>query len=352
MPDARLPGAGRFAWAARLLPAADGAGSCWYDCEATDDAVAVVVGQLGGAAGVGPAQQARRTLLARLVETRSPWAVLEGAAGVAGRQLVEGGGTVLCAVLDLGGAVRWAAIGPARPLVIEPDCAARPLAGGQVSTSGPAAGTEEPAGAGTTLVLCSAGSIVGERLATASRHDLGPKPLARSLAAQLRADATVRASGAALIVVRLVPPPLAGRLPADPRSVPAVRRALTAWGERAGLAEDSVADLELTVSEAVTNAVEHAYRDSRPGEFDYSVWWAGDGGVWVEVRDYGRWRPPPADRGYRGRGLAVISTLTTDVVLEPTSTGTRIAFTMPGQAPPPDGADPVDSAMAPDEVQP
>jgi anti-sigma regulatory factor (Ser/Thr protein kinase) len=43
---------------------------------------------------------------------------------------------------------------------------------------------------------------------------------------------------------------------------------------------------------------------------------AGDGAVDVVVRDEGRWRPPPADSGSRGRGLALIRRLATDVEVE------------------------------------
>jgi anti-sigma regulatory factor (Ser/Thr protein kinase) len=80
---------------------------------------------------------------------------------------------------------------------------------------------------------------------------------------------------------------------ADPRVLPAVRRAVREWGALAGLAEETVEDLQLLVSEAASNSVEHAYRDIEPGEFELSVGLGPEGGVRVVVRDSGRWRPPP-----------------------------------------------------------
>ena len=121
---------------------------------------------------------------------------------------------------------------------------------------------------------------------------------------------------------------------ADPRVLPAVRRAVREWGALAGLAEETVEDLRLLVSEAASNSVEHAYRDIEPGEFELSVGLGAEGGVRVVVRDSGRWRPPPADPGHRGRGPALIDALGEDVALDAGDAGTRIAFTVSGGAAP------------------
>ena len=110
----------------------------------------------------------------------------------------------------------------------------------------------------------------------------------------------------------------------------AVRRAVREWGGLAGLADEVVEDLELLVTEAASNSVEHAYRNGEPGVFELSMLLGPDGAVRVRVRDFGRWHPPPADPGYRGRGLAVIDTLGRDVALHAGPTGTRIAFTVDG----------------------
>jgi anti-anti-sigma factor len=51
----------------------------------------------------------------------------------------------------------------------------------------------------------------------------------------------------------------------------------------------------------------------------------------VEVVDTGTWRPPPADRGFRGRGLELISALAQDVEIvhgadTASGSGTRVRF--------------------------
>jgi hypothetical protein len=53
------------------------------------------------------------------------------------------------------------------------------------------------------------------------------------------------------------------------------------------------------------------------------------------VRDFGRWRPElPGNRG-RGRGLAIIREIATDVVVDATADGTHVQFRLPAPAPDP-----------------
>jgi anti-anti-sigma factor len=87
--------------------------------------------------------------------------------------------------------------------------------------------------------------------------------------------------------------------------------------------------------EAAANVVEHAYATtSEPGEFTYQLTRRGDGGIDVEVRDFGRWRPEPSGNRHRGRGLVIIREIATDVVVEPSPAGTQVRFRLP--PPPPD----------------
>lgn len=61
--------------------------------------------------------------------------------------------------------------------------------------------------------------------------------------------------------------------------------------------------------------MEHAYPFSgSPGRVRVEVAAETDGGIRVAVADGGTWRPVPADRGFRGRGLDLIAALTEDVV--------------------------------------
>lgn len=73
------------------------------------------------------------------------------------------------------------------------------------------------------------------------------------------------------------------RLPAVPASVPEARHAVRAALESSGVA---VADVELAVSEAVTNVVHHGYRDGRAGAVEVAIA-SSDVGVEVVVRDRG-----------------------------------------------------------------
>lgn len=118
---------------------------------------------------------------------------------------------------------------------------------------------------------------------------------------------------------------------------------MRAWTRAAALPAALGEDLQLTLGEAAANAVEHAYASTgEPGEFAYRLTHRGDGAIDVEVRDFGRWRPEPANNSHRGRGLALIRELATDVVIGPGPSGTRVRFRL--LAPPP--ASPEPSAQA------
>jgi anti-anti-sigma factor len=122
------------------------------------------------------------------------------------------------------------------------------------------------------------------------------------------------------------------RLRAKPTSLAVLRRTVARWASAAALPEEQSYDLQLGLGEAAANAIEHAYRGAEPGEVSCRLDRAESGDVHVEVRDEGSWRPP-ADPGYRGRGLSVITSVGTDVALDHDGPGTRVRFTVP--APPP-----------------
>jgi anti-anti-sigma factor len=171
-------------------------------------------------------------------------------------------------------------------------------------------------------------------LDVAVRHAASdPVRLTGRLLADVLAD-TDQPDDVAVIAARLLPAPLSARLPADPAVLAGVRRAVTAWSTATGLTADTVDDLQLALGEALANAVEHAYSGGVAGECEYTVARAADGSVHVEVVDTGTWRPPSADRGFRGRGLELISALAQDVEVAhgpdgpdgPAAAGTRVRF--------------------------
>ncbi|GAA4875336.1 ATP-binding protein [Actinomycetospora straminea] len=93
--------------------------------------------------------------------------------------------------------------------------------------------------------------------------------------------------------------------------------------------DDTVDNLTLAVSEALENAVEHAYADrDEPGTMSLV---AGrdpaDAHVLVvTVSDSGRWRPPVERPSYRGRGLAMIEELVDGYTVDPGPGGTTVTL--------------------------
>jgi anti-sigma regulatory factor (Ser/Thr protein kinase) len=147
-------------------------------------------------------------------------------------------------------------------------------------------------------------------------------------AASRSADELVtRLAGAALrggVNVDSTFAPLAcARILGGPGHLVEVRHQLEHWAANAGLRASTVADLVLAAYEALANAAEHAY-PSRDGPVDLVAARTTDGRVLVIVSDYGRWRPPPADPGFRGRGLQMITALTRRVQVQPGPHGTTV----------------------------
>jgi serine phosphatase RsbU (regulator of sigma subunit)/GAF domain-containing protein/anti-sigma regulatory factor (Ser/Thr protein kinase) len=85
--------------------------------------------------------------------------------------------------------------------------------------------------------------------------------------------------------------------------------------------------LVLAVGEACANAIEHAYVDAAPGLIEVAVDQHASGMLAVTVRDFGRWRPEARDEpASRGRGLAIMRSLTTDFAYESAAHGATVKF--------------------------
>jgi PAS domain S-box-containing protein len=349
---AQLPALERLALAAHYLPGAEGtqAGGDWYDVvELADHRVAIAVGDV---VGQGPAAaavmgQLRSALSAAVLQGCGPAEALELLDRFAARLPGALASTAACLVVDgTAGTVRWARAGHPPALLVTPDGAQLLDGAGSGAVLGAPGRRPYTEGTveitpGATLLLYTDGLVErrGEVLddglervrAAAARHAAAdPVGLTGRLLAEVLADAD-QPDDVALIAARLLPEPLSARLPADPRRLSAVRRAVTAWTAAAGLPDDTAEDLQLALGEALANAVEHAYAAAADeGECSYRVAREADGSVRVEVCDSGLWRPPPADRGYRGRGLELISALATDVevVHVPEVAGTIVRFRM------------------------
>lgn len=346
---AELPILDGLALAARYVPAVRDtqAGGDWYDVLAlTGGRVALAVGDV---VGHGPAAaavmgQLRSVLSSHLLNGHGPATALERLDHFARRIPGALGSTAACLVLDTTtGEVRWAAAGHLPPLIVDASGAHYPL-GGEGTLLGlaerpPYREARTAVAPGSTVVLYTdglverRGEVVDDGLdrlaAVAGRNShRGPDALAQALLQQAT-ETTGTSDDIALVAARVLPAPLDLRLPARPATLTALRRTVEEWAETAGLAEEVLDDLQLAVGEAATNAVEHAHRDLDPGEFTCRVGRTGDGGIAVEIRDFGRWHPPGPDRGHRGRGLTVIDELAGKVRLTSSPSGTTISFHLP-----------------------
>lgn len=119
---------------------------------------------------------------------------------------------------------------------------------------------------------------------------------------------------------------LALEFPAQSRQVAAVRHQVASWLDDAGLDDDSAANLVLAVSEAVSNAVEHAYQGPMTGLVQVRAEVSADGSICIAVTDRGRWRVRPATLSSRGRGLLLMRENVDQVIVDRAPTGTTVTL--------------------------
>lgn len=130
-----------------------------------------------------------------------------------------------------------------------------------------------------------------------------------------------------------VPPLICLGLGGDVSQLTYLRAGVKSWARGAGMSADDTDDLVLATYEALTNAAEHAYA----GEawiVDLVAARTADARVVVSVRDRGRWRPPPSDPGFRGRGMAMMRSLAHEIDVRPGDDGTAVLmwWTLPAAA--------------------
>jgi anti-sigma regulatory factor (Ser/Thr protein kinase) len=135
----------------------------------------------------------------------------------------------------------------------------------------------------------------------------------------------------AIVVYRRAPSTLVVDDEASPHRLSHVRHRLAAWLHANGISEPLSNDIVLVVNEACSNCVEHAYRGTHAERMRIEAHARGDH-VRICVADSGSWKTPPADPGTRGRGLALIRTVSDHVKVEGTDEGTTIemTFLLPG----------------------
>ena len=326
--------------AARYLPASDDVGGDWYDVfELARGRLGVAIGDVVGH-GVRAAAlmgQLRTALHAYAMQDYGPARTLELVDRYVQSMPDYAMATAAYAVLEPAtGEVQIASAGHLPPVVVGDS-------GGRVVEMTPSA----PLGAfsygrvqeheltlapGETLVLYTDGlverpgtplTISMEKLAAVvggatSVDDLCRRALERMVApGPLRDDVAIVA-----IQNTEIGNDLNLSLPADPKVLAEIRHLLRRWLRHHGANDAQTLEITLAVSEACTNAIEHAYSPA-PAHFTLTAS-AGEGRLTFVVKDVGHWRPP---RGQdRGRGLTIIRAAMDDVEVNSSETGTEIVM--------------------------
>jgi serine/threonine-protein kinase RsbW len=122
-------------------------------------------------------------------------------------------------------------------------------------------------------------------------------------------------------------------VPAKPEFLLLARLAATSVGRSAGASEETIADLKLAVTEAVANAVRHAYPEDSPGRVTVQLT-AADGRLEIAVSDQGRGLAGASlsteggELAESGMGLSIIRAVAdeVDIGAGPDGRGTRVRF--------------------------
>jgi serine/threonine-protein kinase RsbW len=118
-------------------------------------------------------------------------------------------------------------------------------------------------------------------------------------------------------------------VPSTAENIPLVRHAVAGFLDGHALSDELASDVLLAVTEACTNVVQHAYRDSPPsgGEIEVSAEYISSE-LTIAVRDRGLGFAPRVDSPGLGLGLPVIAALTRNVEIRPLPpSGTEVVMT-------------------------
>ena len=335
----RVPDLPGVEFAARYLPGGEGlqVGGDWFEVvELPDGRLAAAVGDVVGsgvkaAAAMGQLRTAMRALaLEGLGSARLLDRLGELAIGL-GHEF----STAFTFVFDPAtGMLRYASAGHPPALVVRRGGGTLLLEGATSTPLGVEPGTAYPEAVfaldeGDAVVLYTDGLV--ERRGESLDVGLGRLREAAAAGGTAReiADRLVRSlmprgrqDDVAVLALRFVERPRRFELALPPAaaSVGAFRSAFAEWLEDCGVRGDDALDVTLAVSEACSNAVEHAGPAS--GEIVLiAARWTDE--VAVAVRDGGRWRPPSL-RPDRGRGLRILRTVMDSIDVRRRAGGTEV----------------------------
>jgi anti-sigma regulatory factor (Ser/Thr protein kinase) len=118
------------------------------------------------------------------------------------------------------------------------------------------------------------------------------------------------------------PNPVVVRLPALPEGVSEARHRVADFAGGLGV---RTADIEVAVTEAVANAVEHGFRGIQPGEIELRLELLVPDTLLVSVTDDGIGMSPDPDAHGLGLGLALIGRLSSGFEVRPNADhGTQV----------------------------
>lgn len=134
------------------------------------------------------------------------------------------------------------------------------------------------------------------------------------------------------------------RMDARPENLVLARLALGGIVARSAFDEDVIADLKLAVTEACTNAIEHAYAGGNGDNEVVVRFLLGEEAIAVEVQDWGAgfdadqaWRAPDEElRDHAGVGLMLIRSLSDELTIVSGATGSTVTFVKRLSPGPPD----------------
>ena len=124
------------------------------------------------------------------------------------------------------------------------------------------------------------------------------------------------------------------RIPAKPEYVALCRLALTGLSQVRAIGDDTMADLKLALTEAVSNSVRHAYGSSGGGHVDVTYELAA-ARLGIEVVDDGEGFDPDEPPSFEGEelsegglGIAIIRTIADEFEIQssPGQRGSRLRF--------------------------
>jgi anti-anti-sigma factor len=158
------------------------------------------------------------------------------------------------------------------------------------------------------------------------RNGVGPRELADRICREAVDLIQAPVDDVSLLAVTVLLPfvePLFLAIPAAADQLSVVRQRLGDWLAGLRLTEDDLMAIELSVIEAVTNSIEHAYNE--PGGTVHLEACLDDRGrIQLIVSDTGVWKPPDLEPGFRGRGMLMMRESMDEMRLSTTSKGTVV----------------------------